>query len=190
MYVLEVYSAVWSFHLVCALLILAPGIIREFLEEDIGPVPSLSVAPLGHLYLGLGLLATYTYGITLAQHYLWQTHVTALHAAITMNVICAVFTLVALLAPQVFITLALCEVKDRRLAKFAGPTRRPVALEEQERDRLVLKRTHSIWWFDSSQPCGSGDSCARQHYHGVRLFIFRDQPYLGVRVSLGCSAGR
>jgi tetratricopeptide (TPR) repeat protein len=148
MYVLEGYSALWSFHLVCALLILAPGIIREFLEADIGTTPSLSVAPLGHLYLGLGLLATYSYGVTLVQHYLWQTHVTARHAAITLNVVCAVFTLVALLAPQVFITLALCDVKDRRLAKFSVRTDDRDVLEAQEKDRLFLKRTLSIWWFD------------------------------------------
>jgi len=148
MYMLEVYSAVWSFHLVCTLLILAPGIIGKFLDADIGTTPSHSVAPLGYLYLGLGLLATYTYGITLAQHYLWQTHRTALYAAVAMNVICGLFTLVALVAPQVFITLALCEVKDRRLEEYSHRGEDLVALRGQEETRLFLKNTLSVWWFD------------------------------------------
>jgi tetratricopeptide (TPR) repeat protein len=148
MYVLEVYSAVWSFHLVCTLLVLAPGIINRFLDENIGSTPSLSVAPLGYLYLGLGFLATYTYGITLVQHYLWQTHETAYKAAVAMNVICAFFTLVAIVAPQVLITIALCEVKDRRLEEYSRPLEDIDELRRQEETRSFLKKTLSTWWFD------------------------------------------
>ncbi len=118
-YVFEAFAVSWMAGVAVLGLRFIPGFVGLPQRYFLGMPDSVSLRPLGSLFLQFALLASLVFTGALAQHYAFRTHATSSVASYAYIVVCLGLVASVLLLSQLVIRHALSQLKERKLTEYS-----------------------------------------------------------------------
>jgi len=118
--ILEMYMILWQFTMAFSSFRIIPQIVKQPVRYHLGLPASLSLAPLGGLFLWMAFLTSFDSVLLFAQHYVWRTHENLLLGNIAGNIVMGSLIGALVIVPQVALTWAMITLKQRLLADYSG----------------------------------------------------------------------